>query len=73
MTWAVRAEITQITFPWKCPCFSLETEVLAYMFVQPCLFTSAGGVSLEVMGQQLKSWLKLPLVRHLFTDLAALT
>lgn len=45
MTWTVRVEITQITFPWKCPCFSLETEVLAYMFVQPCLFTSAGGVS----------------------------
>lgn len=29
--------------------------MLACMFVRPCLFMSVGGVSLEVMGPQLKS------------------
>lgn len=50
MTWTMQVEIMQITFPWKSP--SLKCEMWACMFVQRCLFSPCGGVSLEVIGLQ---------------------
>ena len=59
MTWSEQVEIMQITFPWKSlsldPVRGVSLRARVSMFV----FTSeGGGVSMEVMGLQLRSRMK---------------